>query len=198
MITKQQILDKEIIEFPDFLTPKEQDDFWHHANYCEYNYIQRGEVLGSDVSKNMTHHFDPEMFIKLDLWKRMCELVDEPLYLPRVHINFTTPFSYYGAHRDNSKDDMSVLISINSEWNREWEGYCVFYKSLSSTTILKTVIPEPGKAIFFNGSEYHKPLAPSVRCPFARFMLVLKTSWSPGPTAQAVTTGTAAFSAENK
>ena len=142
-----------------------------------------GEVSDTDVSKNMVHHFDPEMFIQLDLWKRICELVDEPLYLSRVHINFTTPFSYYGVHRDNSKDDLSVMISINSEWNREWEGYCVFYKSLSSNTILKTVIPEPGKAIFFNGSEYHKPLAPSVRCPFARFMLVLKTSWSPDPAA---------------
>ena len=186
MIERENILKDSIYVVKNFPSRKEQSDFWYFANESDYAYgannvnKKRMKVTDSHMGKRQgrfTHHFNPDEFVKTSFWQRIDKSVDYPLGLLEAYINYGDSSTLAFPHCDNREDNMSILMSLNQYWHRNWGGYTVFFEGVASNEIIKTVVPEPGKAIFFNGAMYHSALPPNVTAEYPRFMLALKTVW---------------------
>jgi len=178
MIKKVDINNNEIIVKDQYLTEDDQLNFWYHANQCDYSFGQRSDAFRGSRQGRFTHHFDPAQFQQTSFWKLIETTVDSPIKLIDAYINCSDFATVSFPHTDEKCNCLSVLICLNQEWHRDWGGYTVFFDSISKNKILDTVIPEPGKAIFFNGRTTHNALAITPTAKYQRFMLVLKTAWN--------------------
>ena len=177
MIERENILKDSIYVLKNFPSRKEQSDFWYSANESDYAYGQNSDSHMSKRQGRFTHHFNPDEFVKTSFWQRIEKSVDYPLGLLEAYINYGDSSTLTFPHCDNREDQMSMLMCLNQDWHRSWGGYTVFFEGVDSNEIIKTVVPEPGKAIFFNGSMYHLALPSNINAEYPRFMLAIKTVW---------------------
>ena len=177
MFSKKKIIDNVIEVVKDFPSLKEQSDFWYHANNSEYCYGQKSDSLMPNRQGRMAHHFDPEQFIQTSFWKRVEKQFKEPLGLSEAYINMADSATLNYPHCDNRENHMSILLCLNQDWHRNWGGYTSFFEGMHGNEVISTVVPEPGKAVFFNGSIYHTAMPPNITATYPRFMLALKTFW---------------------
>lgn len=176
MITKEQIQSGEVVELKDFLTSDQASDCWDHANDCQYSYLQRSDSRSNQLHWMMVHHYNLVDFVRLDIWKAIVDTFDYTLNLTNAYINYADSGTVTLPHNDGTdKNLMTILICLNKKWSREWGGYTVWFESIDSKDIIKTICPEPRKAIFFKSSIYHYALPP-IKFPgsYSRFMLALK------------------------
>ena len=177
MITKEQLIDKEIIEIPNFLTEKEAGDFYYLANTCTWEYGRVSNTFSGQRQSRMAYYFDPNDFVykyQPDLWNRIKELFGRPVSLDEAYINYGDHATVNLSHCDGRQDGATFLICLNKEWNKDWSGLTVFYESVVSNKIIKAIVPEPGKATIFNPPIWHgvTPIAHWAESP--RFMLALR------------------------
>jgi len=178
MIERENILKDSIYILKNFPSRKEQSDFWYSANEIDYSYGQTSDSrMGYRGQTRFTHHFNPDEFVKTTFWHRVKKSVNYPIRLMQAYINYSESSTLNFPHCDNREDQMSILMCLNQDWHRSWGGYTVFFEGVDSNDIIETVVPEPGKAIFFNGSMYHSALPPNMNAESPRFMLALKTIW---------------------
>jgi len=177
MIRKQDLQDGKIISIDNFFDSIQATEMWYHANKCEYKYGQSSDSRSSLIQRRMVHHFDPELFTNLDLWKQIKSILDSPIELVEAYLNYSESSTLTLPHCDNTDGGMSVLICVNQEWNRSWGGYTAFFKDMTSNKIIETICPEPRKAVFFTGATWHYALPIVNFSPYARFMLAIKTTY---------------------
>ena len=177
MIERENILKDSIYVLKNFPSRKEQSDFWYAANESNYAYGQNSDSHIGKRQGRFTHHFNPDEFVKTSFWQRIEKSVDYPIGLSEAYINYGDSSTLTFPHCDNREDQMSMLMCLNQDWHRSWGGYTVFFEGVDSNEIIKTVVPEPGKAIFFNGSMYHLALPSNINAEYPRFMLAIKTGW---------------------
>lgn len=173
MITKKQLLEKEIFEIPNFLTEKEATDFWYHANECTWSYGRVSNTYSGQKQSRMTYSFDPELFVRTDLWKRVEKSFDTQVSLNNAYINIGDHATVNIPHCDGNKSGPTILICINQEWKRDWGGYTVLFKSMNSNEIIKASVPEPGKALIFNGPIWHTGVPIAHFAAYPRFILTM-------------------------
>ena len=177
MILRPDIENGRVYEKHNFPSLKEQSDFWYYANDCNYQYGQNSDSLMSKRQGRMVHHIDPDAFVQTSFWKRIEKEVQWPLGLIEAYVNYADFSTLTFPHCDNRENDMSILLCLNQDWHRNWGGFTVFFDGVNSNKVIKTVTPEPGKAVFFNGSTYHMALPPTVNAEYPRFMVALQTTW---------------------
>lgn len=177
MITKKQLADGDIISVSQFLTPKEKTDLWLRCNNCTWKYSDVVNAYSAGKQFRMVHAFDSELFVRTDIWKRLEESFDTQLALFTSYIIYSTPGFLNIPHCDGDQNGPSILICLNQEWRRDWGGYTVFFKDMDSNEVVKTIVPEPGKAtIFGGGAVWHSSLAVDNCAPYPRFMLSIHCS----------------------
>ena len=179
IITKQKLIDREIFELENFLTSDEATKFWYLCNRCTWNYGRVSNTFSGKKQSRMTFSFDNKNMIATDLWRRCVAMFDERLSLSKAYINYADSATVNLPHCDGEDDGPSILICLNSVWDREWFGYTCFFKGMSSQKIIKTVVPEPGKAIVFNGSTWHTGTPVSPYAEYPRFILTLHCFLTP-------------------
>ena len=177
MIERVDIENGKIYEVRNFPTVKEQSDFWYMANECEYSYGQQSDSLMSQRQGRMVHRIDVNVFVRTEFWNKIEKYVNCPIGLSDAYINYADSSTLTFPHCDNRENEMSILLCLNQDWHRNWGGYTSFFSGVADNNIIKTVVPEPGKAIFFNGSIYHVALPPNNIAEYPRFMLALKLLW---------------------
>ena len=161
----------QILFIVNFLTEKELTDFWYLVNTCTWQYGRVSNTFSSQKQSRMTFSFNSEDFIRTDLWKRIKESFKESVSLSKAYINFADPATVNLPHCDGQDNGPSILICLNQEWRRDWGGYTVFFKDMTSSEITKAVVPEPGKAVIFNGSNWHSGMPVAHFAPYPRFIL---------------------------
>ena len=177
MILKKDILNNQILVNKGFLTGDEAAAFWQTAQTSSYRYGQRSESFSNQSQRRMSCHFDPEVFVTTKFWHRLEKVVDEPLGVLEAYMNYSESHTLTFPHCDSSEGDMTIIVYLNLEWHRGWGGYTCFFDSSYGNEVVETVVPEPGKVIFFNGNLYHSALPPNHIAPFPRFTLAIKTKW---------------------
>lgn len=173
MITKQQLINNKIFGINNFLKPKEATDFWYLVNTCTWQYGRVSNTFSGQKQSRMTYSFDPEKFVRTDLWKRVEKMFDSQVSLSKAYINIADHATVNLPHCDGQDDGPSILICLNQEWRRDWGGYTVFFKGMNSNQVISTVVPEPGKAIIFNGSIWHSGLSVASFADYPRFLLTI-------------------------
>ena len=177
MIRRCDIDNNKIIVIKDFPSNEERIDFWYHVNNCDYTYSQKSDVYIGQKQTRLAHHFDPLQFEKTTFFKRIANNIDNPIRLMQAYINYAENSTLNFPHCDDKSDCLSILLCLNQDWHRNWGGYTSFFKDISSNDIIETVVPEPGKAIFFNGRLFHTATPPNITSQVPRFMLAIKTEW---------------------
>lgn len=177
MFSKNDIENSEMYVVDNFISNEDAVGFWYTAQSSKYEYGQRSDSYDGRSQKRLSCHFDPEVFVRTNFWKKIEALVDHPIGLSDAYINIAESHTLTFPHCDNKDSHLSVLLYINPEWHRSWGGYTVFFNSMSGNKVKKTVVPEPGKAVFFNGADFHMALPPTHVAPFPRFTIALKTQW---------------------
>jgi len=122
----------------------------------------------------MTFYFNPDDFLRTDLWKRITESFDKPISLTEAYINYADHATVNFPHCDGRNDGPTILICINQEWKRDLFGYTVFFKDMNSNDIIRTIVPEPGKAVIFKGSLWHSATPIAHYASYPRFMLAVR------------------------
>ena len=167
-----------VIEVPNFLTKYEATKLWYVANEAPYYEGRVSNTFSRKVDQSrMTANLDAATYSTGELWRQIQDYVGESLTLHDIYINRSSTDEINLAHCDNNIHSLSILICLNQEWHRDWAGYTVFFDGMNSNEILKTVIPEPGKAIFFDSRIWHLALPVSKIAPVRR-MMVLKIIYS--------------------
>ena len=178
MISRCDIENNKIIVIKDFPSNAERVDFWHHANTCDYSYSQKSDVYIGQKQTRLAHHFDPLQFEQTTFFERIKHNIDKPIRLMQAYINYAESSTLNFPHCDSYHGHvLSILLCINQDWHRNWGGYTSFFKDISSNDIIETVVPEPGKAIFFNGRLFHTATPPNITSQVPRFMLAIKIEW---------------------
>jgi len=177
MIERKDIDGGSIIERKMFPSSKERVEFWYAANKVDYSYSQRSDSYMNTSQRRLVHHFDPFEFVETSFWKRVEQEVDHPIGCVEAYINLSDSATLNYPHCDTSMNELSILLCLNIDWHRSWGGYTVFFDDPTASSIRHCVCPEPGKAIFFNGSIFHYALPPVIFAPYSRFMLAIKTKW---------------------
>jgi hypothetical protein len=78
--------------------------------------------------------------------------------LTRVYANGQTHGLCGEFHYDDKSDNSyTLLIYMNEEWNPNWGGHTI----ISSKDKIYSIVPEPNKALLFNGNLLHAGLEPT-------------------------------------
>jgi len=181
MITEQQLINNDIFEKENFLTADEATDLFYLANTCAWQYGGVSNSFSDQKQSRMTHRIDMNKFNSgiaesqkwsvYSVWKRLEGLFDFKVKPCKIYINYADHATVNLPHCDGTDNGPSVLICLNQEWRRDWGGYTVFFKSMSSSKITKAFVPEPGKAIIFNGSNWHSGMPVAHFAPGPRYIL---------------------------
>jgi hypothetical protein len=177
MIKKSAIENGEMFVIDNFPTESDKVEFWYAAQNSKYEYGQRSDSYDGRSQRRLSSHFNPDDFVRTNFWKQLEGIVEHPLGLVEAYVNISESHTLTFPHCDNKLNEMSVLLYLNNEWHRSWGGYTVFFDGMTGNKIKKTVVPEPGKVVIFNGSIFHMALPPTHVAPFPRFVLALKTVW---------------------
>lgn len=173
MISKEAIKEGEIIDIKNFLTPEQATMLWNRANDDNYSFGHNSDSKSSQRQGRWVQRFHDD-FTQSDLWVDLAKAIDSPITFREAYINYADYSTPTLPHCDNIPNGGTVLICINQEWRRQWAGFTVFFKDMSSPEIIKTVCPEPGKAVIFNGGIWHYALPPRDFSDYPRFMLAIK------------------------
>lgn len=153
-------------------------DFWYHANSCDYEYGHASDPRANKIQKRFIHRFDPELFVKTTVWKKIAAIFVEPVEMIESYINHSDASTVTLPHCDTREDNPTVLICLNQEWNRDWWGYTVFFEGIRSDKIIDTICPAPGRVTIFDGSIWHAALPPGPLALYPRFMLAVKLKYT--------------------
>ena len=175
MYTIKDVKDKKIVEVRNFLDHTQLTDLWYKANECDYTYGRVTNSYSSNRQGRMTHNFDATLFKETDVWKSIEKFVEGPIELVENYICYSESSTINYSHCDSPSDVISILLNINIEWKRDWGGYTSFFAGPSSSEVIFTSIPEPGKAVFFNGTIWHYAAPVTSIAAHPRFMMIFKT-----------------------
>ena len=122
---------------------------------------------------------EPEEFVKSDIYKMAKKLVKkffpkENLRLGIAYVNFVCYGDVTQPHQDcvDSDRDVTVLYYLNPKWHHEWGGEAMFYDADGQFNYC--VSAQPGRAIVFRGSIWHKVNTPSRISPENRLAIAFK------------------------
>ena len=178
MIKKEDIQSEKIITVENFIDSVTATELWQMAYSSPFVYGQRSDSRSTQLQERLVTQMDIEMFSGLDLWRQIQSTFHTPLNLKEAYINFANSATPHLPHCDGTGiNDMTILITLNQNWDRRYGGYTYFFESMNSQKIIETVVPEPRKAVFFKGSIWHCASAPTILAPDPRFMLAIKTQF---------------------
>lgn len=177
MILKSDIKENKIFTVNNILSEQELAEFWFTANECGYFYKQRSNPFSNKNQKRLAHHYSIEVFVQTAVWGKIEKLFKESVGLVDAYINYSELASRTLTHSDGVVNEPSVLICLNEHWERDWGGYTVFFKGMSTDVVVKTIVPRPGQIVIFNGFNWHLALPPTIYAEVPRFMLALKLKY---------------------
>ena len=112
----------------------------------------------------------------------MWDLVNKEFFkgqalLTRCYANKHTFGTEGYVHTDSErKEDQTVVVYLNEEWNYEWGGETMFYEKGEA---IRAVVPKMGRVASFPGNIPHCAKALSRLCPKVRTTLMLKVTIDP-------------------
>ena len=127
----------------------------------------------TDVSNRLPEDFD-------DLWKEInTEFFNSTGVLTRCYANRHTFGTEGYIHTDTErKEDVTVVVYLNPEWEADWGGETTFY-SFDKKSILNAVLPAYGRVVAFSGNIPHCARAITRICSKARTTVMYKVTIDP-------------------
>jgi SM-20-related protein len=77
------------------------------------------------------------------------------------------------VHFKNGTHDVTILLYLNTKWDKNWGGETVFFDS--NDDIIRAVLPKFGRFVVFPSATMHGARPLSRSCPVLRHVLVFKT-----------------------
>lgn len=114
------------------------------------------------------------------LWQKLnAQLFGGNAKLTRCYSNRHTFGTEGYIHTDTKRDeDMTCLVYMDPEWDVNWGGETSFY-STDLKQVVKSEIPQYGKAVVFKGNIPHCAKPVSRTCPQVRTTLMFKVTIDP-------------------
>jgi Rps23 Pro-64 3,4-dihydroxylase Tpa1-like proline 4-hydroxylase len=144
-----------------------------YSKEAPYTRNQFSDINGDLTDLRFSHHFELESFKESDAFKTIVNELGE-VELLDAYINCSDSATVNKAHVDSAyKDDYTILVYLNPDWHREWQGYTYFFDGVSSIEVIDTVCPEPNKAVIFNSEVWHMAGLSTTKAP-VRYTLAIK------------------------
>ena len=156
-----------------FLTDQQATELEEHAQTCGYARTHVSDVRSNRDSLRFVHHFDLELFDRLDVMQKVRDVVGDML-LADAYINASDCNTLTLSHIDSTDpDDVTVLIYLNKTWNIDDHGATMFFRGFGDDEVIKTVFPKPKRAVIFPSNLWHMAGIPSPEAP-VRYTLAIK------------------------
>jgi hypothetical protein len=127
----------------------------------------------TDISARIPKEF-------LEVWKDINKaFFKEEAVLIRCYSNKQTFGTEGYIHIDTKrKQDFTVIVYMNEEWDADWGGETTFYND-DKTEIIDAILPRYSRVVAFPGTIHHCARSVTRICPKARTTLMFKASIDP-------------------
>lgn len=160
-----------------FLSGSEFVELSEYAQSCPYSQQQVSDVFGDLSDLRFSHHFNMETFVQSAIAKRIKGYLPDHV-ITSAYINASSNNTVTKTHTDSFvPTDKTLLLYLNSRWERDWAGQTCFFENVNSDEVVKAVSPKPNKAIIFDASIWHLACPASKLAP-TRYTLAVKLSES--------------------
>lgn len=155
----------------------QQEYLFGFCKNSKYSFGHSSSSNSADMSRFVCYLTEEE-FGSLELHTIVNDIAEKydlgDLEIIRSYINVYNMSTYLSCHTDDQEEDsITFLYYANPTWEVDWGGETVFYDS-HKQEIVKSVLPKPGRIVFFNSTIPHASRPSTINALQQKFTIAIK------------------------